>query len=45
MNTDIQELAEMIKVVSSGVAKKVTKDNITVYKVGNIIRIDIKEKK
>lgn len=45
MNINIQELTDMIDVVSKNIAKKVTKDNVTVYKVGNIIRIDVKEEK
>lgn len=36
-------LQKAIKTIEDGVADKLTKDNITVYRVKNIIRIDIKE--
>lgn len=42
---DADKLLDMIQVIEAGTAKKVTSDNITVYKVGTIIRIDIKEEK
>lgn len=29
--------------VKSGIADKLTKDNITIYRIKNVIRIDIKE--
>ena len=32
-----------IEKIKEGIADKLSKDNITVYKVKNIIRIDIKE--
>ena len=41
INTDW--LSEAIDAVNKGVADKLTKGNITVYRVKNIIRIDIKE--
>ena len=36
-------LNEAIKAIRCGVADKLTRNNVTVYKVKNIIRIDIKE--
>ena len=36
-------IKKAIDTVRSGIADKLTKDNITVYRVKNIIRIDIKE--
>ena len=44
-NIDAERLLNLIDVVRKGVAKKVTDDNIMVYKVGDVIRIDIKEGK
>ena len=38
-------LMDMIEIVKSGTCKKVTTDFITLYKVGDLIRIDIKEDK
>ena len=35
-------LNKAIEVISSGIASKLTKDDVTVYKAGAIIRIDIK---
>ena len=35
-------LNKAIEVISSGIASRLTKDDVTVYKVGAIIRIDIK---
>lgn len=40
---DMLWLASAIATIQSGVADKMIKDNITVYRVKNIIRIDIKE--
>lgn len=34
---------DAIETIHTGVADKLTKDNVTVYRVKNIIRIDIKE--
>lgn len=36
-------LSSAISTIKSGVADKLTKGNVTVYRVKNIIRIDIKE--
>ena len=36
-------LKKAIDTVRAGIADRLTKDNITVYRVKNIIRIDIKE--
>lgn len=43
MKIDTDWLAEAVDIISKGVADKLTKDNITVYRVKNIIRVDIKE--
>ena len=43
MKIDTDWLAEAVTLISKGVADKLTKENITVYRVKNIIRIDIKE--
>ena len=40
---DMLWLANAIKTIKEGIADKLTKDDITIYKVKNIIRIDIKE--
>lgn len=40
---DMNWLQEAIGVIKSGIADKLTKDNVTVYRVKNIIRVDIKE--
>lgn len=40
---DTEWLKKAIKTINDGIADKLTKDNITVYRVKNIIRIDIKE--
>lgn len=42
MSIDCEWLNKAISAIESGVADKLTKDNITVYRVVNIIRIDIK---
>lgn len=39
---DLIWLDKAIKCVAEGIADKMTKDNITVYRVKNIIRIDYK---
>jgi hypothetical protein len=36
-------IIEAIKIIKSGVASKLEKDNVTIYKCGKIIRVDIKE--
>lgn len=41
---DAEWIAKAIETVQSGLCDKLTKDNIIVYRVVNIIRIDIKEK-
>ena len=40
---DMEWLSESLEVVRRGIADKLSKDNITVYRVKNIIRVDIKE--
>lgn len=41
MNTEW--ILKAVETIKSGIADKLTKDNITIYSVKNIIRIDIKE--
>lgn len=42
---DVKWLEKAIKAIKSGLADKLLKDDITVYKVGsNLIRVDIKIK-
>lgn len=43
MRIDTNWLTEAVTLISKGVADKLTKENITIYRVKNIIRIDIKE--
>lgn len=40
---DIVWLRKALIAIKDGIADKLTKDNVTVYRVKNIIRIDIKE--
>lgn len=40
---DMKWLQKAINTVKSGIANRLSKDNVTIYRVGNIIRIDIKE--
>lgn len=40
---DVKWLEKAINAIKGGVADKLCKDNITVYRVKNIIRVDIKE--
>ena len=40
---DIEWLKKAVDTVLAGIADKLTKNNITVYRVKNIIRIDSKE--
>lgn len=40
---DVTWLQKAINAIKQGLADKLTKDNITVYKAGKIIRIDIKD--
>ena len=43
MNKELSDwIAQAVEVIKSGIADKLEKDNIKVYKVVNIIRIDIK---
>lgn len=42
---DTAWLTKAIETVKSRVADKLFKDNITIYRVGEVIRIDIKEEK
>ena len=39
---DVEWLKKAIETIRNGIADKLSKDNITVYRVKNIIRIDIK---
>lgn len=41
MNTEW--ILKAVETIKSGVADKLTKDNVTICRVGTIIRIDIKE--
>lgn len=43
MKIDTNWLTEAVAIISKGIADRLTKGNITVYRVTNIIRIDIKE--
>ena len=36
-------LEEAIATISKGVADKLVRDNVTVYRVGKLVRIDIKD--
>lgn len=40
---DVNWLTEAVAIISKGMADRLTKGNITVYRVKNIIRVDIKE--
>lgn len=40
---DFEWLKKAFNVIWAGVADKLTKDNVTVYRVENIVRIDVKE--
>lgn len=42
-NTITGWLPSALETISSGVADKLSKDNVTAYRVKNVIRIDIKE--
>lgn len=35
-------IVEAVETIKNGIADKVIKDDVTIYKCGNIIRIDIK---
>ena len=41
---DAEWLIKAVETIQNGLCDKLFKDNITVYRVGNIIRIDVKEK-
>ena len=41
---DTEWLAQAVEVVQKGLCSRLEKDNITVYRCGKIIRVDIKEK-
>ena len=44
MTKDLAEwIVKAIETITSGVADKLEKDNVKVYRVVNVIRIDIKE--
>lgn len=43
MKIDTNWLTEAVAIISKGTADRLTKGNITVYRVTGIIRIDIKE--
>lgn len=43
MKIDTNWLTEAVAIISKGMADRLTKGNITVYQVKNIIRVDIKE--
>ena len=40
---DMEWMKKAIETIKSGIADKLTKDNVTIYRVKNIVRIDIKE--
>ena len=42
---DIEWLEKALETIRSGICDRLTKGNVTVYRVKNIIRIDIKEEK
>ena len=41
MNTEW--IIKAVETIKNGIADKLTKDNITIYRVKDIVRIDIKE--
>lgn len=43
MEINMEWLNEAIRAIKDGICNKLRLDNITVYRVGNVIRIDIKE--
>lgn len=43
MKIDTNWLTEAVAIISKGMADRLTKGNITAYRVKNIIRVDIKE--
>lgn len=42
---DMEWLEKALETIRNGICDKLTKDDVTVYRVKNIIRIDIKEDK
>ena len=40
---DMEWLEKALETIRNGICDKLTKDNVMVYRVKNIIRIDIKE--
>lgn len=40
---DVKWLEKAIETIKNGVADKLCKDNVTIYRVKDIIRVDIKE--
>lgn len=42
MEFDVEWLKQAIKTLEAGIAEKLSKGNVTVYWVKNVIRIDIK---
>ena len=40
---DMDWLSKAIETIQNKIADKLTKDNVTIYRVKNIIRVDIKE--
>lgn len=41
---DVVWLIDALEAINKGLADKLNKDNVTIYKVKNVIRVDIKEK-
>lgn len=43
MNIELSEwIVKAIEIIKNGIAEKLEKDNIKIYRVKNIIRIDVK---
>lgn len=42
-NLTTEWIIQAIEVIKTGIANRLDKDNVTVYRCGKIIRIDIKE--
>ena len=40
---DVTKFTDALEIVEKHIADKVIKENVTIYRVGNIIRVDIKE--
>lgn len=43
MNISAKWIVQAVNVIKSGLAQKLEKDGVIIYKCGKIIRIDIKE--